>query len=51
MADLDVGELSIVDAEGGRAPVSASVDPDSLPVDEGEKAGRAAIAKLRGKDQ
>lgn len=45
---LDAGELTIVDADGERAPVSASVDPDSLPSDEGEKAGRAAIAKLRG---
>ncbi|WJZ18783.1 putative global regulator [Corynebacterium guangdongense] len=48
---LDVGELSVVDADGGRAPVSASVDPDSLPADEGEKAGRAAIAKLRGQQE
>ena len=46
---LDSGELAIVDAAGERAPVAASVDPDSLPVDEGEKAGRAAINKLRGK--
>lgn len=39
---LDVGTLSI-------GPVAASVDPDSLPTDEGEKAGRAAIDKLRGR--
>ncbi len=52
---LDVGELSVVEADAdagtGRAPVPASVDPDSLPVDEGEKAGRAAIAKLRGQQE
>ncbi|WP_290341769.1 CAF17-like 4Fe-4S cluster assembly/insertion protein YgfZ [Corynebacterium auris] len=32
----------------GEAPVSASIDPDSLPTDEGEKAGRKAVEKLRG---
>ncbi|QGU08209.1 glycine cleavage system aminomethyltransferase T [Corynebacterium occultum] len=39
---LDLGTLNV-------GPVSASVDPDSLPADEGEKAGRAAINKLRGR--
>ena len=28
--------------------VAANVDPDSLPADEGERAGRVAIEKLRG---
>lgn len=39
---LDVGELTI-------GEVSAAVDSSSLPTDEGDKAGRAAINKLRGK--
>ncbi len=39
---LDAGEL----LAGG---VSLSVEPESVPVDEGEKAGRAAIERLRGK--
>lgn len=39
---LDRGELLIGD-------VAASVDPDSLPTDEGPKAGRAAVDKLRGR--
>lgn len=38
------GDLTV----GGEAPVSASIDPDSLPADEGEKAGRRAVEKLRG---
>lgn len=33
--------------EAGRSVVSATVDPDSLPADEGEKAGRAAVERLR----
>lgn len=37
------GELSVND-------VSVNVDPDSIPADEGEQRGRAAINKLRGKD-
>ncbi|SDR71544.1 YgfZ/GcvT domain-containing protein [Corynebacterium timonense] len=32
----------------GDTPVAASIDPDSLPTDEGEKAGRRAVEKLRG---
>lgn len=39
---LDVGELSI-------GEVSAAVDTASLPADEGDKAGRAAVDKLRGR--
>lgn len=39
---LDVGDLSI-------GEVAAAVDATSLPGDEGEKAGRAAIDKLRGR--
>ncbi|MGP6174538.1 CAF17-like 4Fe-4S cluster assembly/insertion protein YgfZ [Corynebacterium sp. A21] len=39
---LDAGTLNI-------GAVAASVDPDSLPTEEGEKAGRAAINKLRGR--
>lgn len=44
---LDRGELEITDADGQRAPVAASVDPSSIPTDEGEKLGRQAINKLR----
>ncbi|AWB85137.1 folate-binding protein YgfZ [Corynebacterium liangguodongii] len=40
---LGAGELT-VEAE---VPVAAAVDPDSLPVDEGEKAGRRAVERLR----
>lgn len=39
---LDVGQLSIGDT-------AAAIDVDSLPEDEGEKAGRAAVNKLRGR--
>lgn len=39
---LDAGQVNIGD-------VAASIDADSIPVDEGEKAGRAAINKLRGR--
>lgn len=39
---LDAGELSI-------GEVSAAVDAASLPADEGDKAGRAAVDKLRGR--
>ncbi|OFK69349.1 aminomethyltransferase [Corynebacterium sp. HMSC076G08] len=39
---LDHGELAI-------GPVAASIEPDSIPVDEGPKAGRAAVDRLRGK--
>lgn len=42
---LDAGQLSVISPE--RPEVSAVVDHDSLPVDEGEKAGRAAIDRLR----
>ena len=38
---LDAGQVNIGD-------VAASIDADSIPVEEGEKAGRAAINKLRG---
>lgn len=38
---LDAGQVNIGD-------VAASIDADSIPVEEGEKAGRAAISKLRG---
>ncbi|MDK4278680.1 folate-binding protein [Corynebacterium pseudodiphtheriticum] len=38
---LDAGQVNIGD-------VAASIDTDSIPVEEGEKAGRAAINKLRG---
>lgn len=41
---LDGGDLTIE----GPAPVAATVDPDSLPLDEGEKAGRRAVERLRG---
>ncbi|WP_235933532.1 YgfZ/GcvT domain-containing protein [Corynebacterium qintianiae] len=40
---LSSGDLT---AEGD-TPVSASIDPDSLPDDEGEKAGRRAVERLR----
>ena len=39
---LNQGGLSI-------GPVSASVEPDSIPQDEGPKAGRAAVDRLRGR--
>ena len=39
---LDHGDLAI-------GPVAASIEPDSIPVDEGPKAGRAAVERLRGK--
>ncbi len=39
---LDHGELAI-------GPVAASIEPDSIPADEGPKAGRAAVDRLRGK--
>lgn len=39
---LNHGDLSI-------GPVAASVEPDSIPADEGPKAGRAAVDRLRGK--
>lgn len=42
---LGAEQLSVVPLD--RAEVSAVVDRDSLPVDEGEKAGRAAIDRLR----
>lgn len=38
---LDAGQVNIGD-------VAASIDADSIPVEKGEKAGRAAINKLRG---
>ncbi|MDC7088982.1 YgfZ/GcvT domain-containing protein [Corynebacterium pseudodiphtheriticum] len=38
---LDAGQVNIGD-------VAANIDADSIPVEEGEKAGRAAINKLRG---
>ncbi|MDK4322270.1 folate-binding protein [Corynebacterium pseudodiphtheriticum] len=38
---LDAGQVNIGD-------VAASIDADSIPAEEGEKAGRAAINKLRG---
>ncbi|WKD58104.1 tRNA-modifying protein YgfZ [Corynebacterium capitovis DSM 44611] len=41
---LNGADVTIV-AEG---EVAARVDPDSLPADEGEKAGRRAVEKLRG---
>ncbi|HZK32311.1 MAG TPA: folate-binding protein [Corynebacterium sp.] len=45
---LDAGELVITPADdSGRAPVSAAIDPDSIPTDEGDKAGREAIKRLR----
>lgn len=39
---LDHGDLAI-------GPVAASIEPNSIPVDEGPKAGRAAVDRLRGK--
>ncbi|HJG43693.1 folate-binding protein [Corynebacterium phoceense] len=42
-ADLVTGPL------GGEANVAASVEPESIPTDEGPKAGRAAVEKLRGR--
>lgn len=39
---LNQGDLSI-------GPVAASVEPDSIPQDEGPKAGRAAVNRLRGR--
>ena len=39
---LNHGDLNI-------GPVAASVEPDSIPTDEGPKAGRAAVDRLRGK--
>lgn len=39
---LDAGDLRIGDA-------SAAVDPESIPTDEGPKAGRVAVDKLRGR--
>lgn len=45
---LDAGELTITPADDAeRAPVAASVDPDSIPTEEGDKAGREAIKRLR----
>ena len=42
--DIEAG-----DEENGTMTVTAAVDIDSLPADEGEKAGRAAVNKLRGR--
>lgn len=39
---LDHGDLAI-------GSVAASIEPNSIPVDEGPKAGRAAVDRLRGK--
>lgn len=45
---LDSGELTIMPSEeSGRAQVSATIDTDSVPVEEGEKAGREAIKRLK----
>lgn len=43
---LDAGDLT-VETGSADTPVAASVDPDSLPRDEGEKAGRKAVERLR----
>ena len=43
---LDAGDLT-VETDSTDTPVAASVDPDSLPRDEGEKAGRRAVERLR----
>ena len=42
--DIEAG-----DEENGTMTVTAAVDIDSLPADEGEKAGRVAVNKLRGR--
>lgn len=42
--DIEAG-----DEESGTMTVTAAVDVDSLPADEGEKAGRRAVDKLRGR--
>lgn len=44
-------ELELVAGEEDEITVSAAVDPDSLPADEGEHAGRTAIAKLKAGPQ
>lgn len=40
--------IAVTTDKGDTYAVAAQVDPDSLPADEGPKAGRAAIEKLRG---
>ena len=46
------GGAESTDSAEGATPdpvvISASVDPDSLPADEGQRAGRVAVNKLRG---
>ena len=44
-------EIEAGDEENGTMTVTAAVDIDSLPADEGEKAGRRAVDKLRGRGQ
>lgn len=44
-------EIEAGDEENGTMAVTAAVDIDSLPADEGEKAGRRAVDKLRGRGQ
>lgn len=49
---LDKPQLEITPGEeSGRSVLAATIDPDSLPVDEGEKAGRAAVQRLRNQGQ
>ncbi|MCT1452245.1 folate-binding protein [Corynebacterium sp. p3-SID1145] len=42
-------EIEAGDEENGTMTVTAAVDIDSLPADEGERAGRRAVDKLRGR--
>lgn len=44
-------EIEAGDEENGTMTVTAAVDIDSLPTDEGERAGRRAVDKLRGRER
>ena len=41
--------FEVAAGEEGEISVAATVDPDSLPADEGNHAGRAAIDRLKGR--
>ncbi len=55
--DCDLGPIALalvkrsaLDSDLTVGDVAVTVDPDSLPVDDGEQRGRAAVNKLRGRD-
>ena len=55
--DCDLGPIALalvkrsaLDSDLTVGDVAVTVDPDSLPLDDGEQRGRAAVNKLRGRD-